>query len=102
MAVFKLTKKAREDLIGIARYTETRWGRDQRKFYLKQLDDTFHVLADNPDLGRRCDEIRQGYFKYPKDSHVIFYRLGTESFIEVIRVLHKHMDIAQRVTHVLS
>jgi toxin ParE1/3/4 len=94
MADFKLTEKAREDLIGFALYTEKRWGRDQRKFYLKQLDDTFRALADNPELGRRCNEIRQGYLKYPKDSHVIFYRDGAESTIEVIRILHKHMDVA--------
>jgi toxin ParE1/3/4 len=92
MPSFRLTKKARDDLIGIARFTENTWGRDQRKFYLKQLDAAFHALAENPDLGRSCNEIRQGYCKYRKDSHVIFYRLGTESTIEIIRVLHKRMD----------
>lgn len=39
MLPFKLTNKAREDLIGIARYTEKTWGRDQRRAYLKQLDE---------------------------------------------------------------
>jgi len=92
MPSFRLTKKAREDLIGISRYTEITWGRNQRRFYLKQLDAAFHALAVNPDLGRRCNEIRQGYFKYRQDSHVIFYRLGLESTIEIIRVLHKRMD----------
>ncbi len=94
MHYFKLTNKAREDLIGIARYTEKNWGQEQRKVYLKQLDDLFHTLAANPDLGRSCSEIRQGYFKYPDDRHVIFYRLGNESAIEIIRVLHKRMDTA--------
>ncbi|MDT8400007.1 MAG: type II toxin-antitoxin system RelE/ParE family toxin [Pseudomonadales bacterium] len=94
MQRFKLTNKAREDLIGIARFTEAAWGRNQRRFYLKQMDETFHALAADPELGRSCAEIRQGYFKYPRDSHIIFYRLGTESSIEVIRVLHKRMDVA--------
>ena len=102
MSPFKLTNKARDDLISIARYTELRWGRDQRKFYLKHLDDTFHALAANPDLGRSCNDIKQGYFKYPKDSHVIFYRPGTESTIEVIRILHKHLDVAQHFMNELS
>ena len=92
MLSFRLTKKASEDLIGIARYTETAWGRKQRNYYLKQLDAAFHALAENPDIGHSCNEIRQGYFKYRKDSQVIFYRLGTESTIEIIRVLHKRMD----------
>ena len=92
MLPLKLSNKAREDLVNIARYTEKTWGRDQRKFYLKHLDDAFQELARNPDLGRGCDEIRQGYFRYPQGSHVIFYRLGTESTLEVIRVLHKRME----------
>lgn len=92
MLPFKLTNKAREDLIGIARHTEITWGRDQRRAYLKQLDEAFHAVAENPDLGRSCNEIRQGYFKYRRDSHVIFYRLDVESTVEIIRVLHKRMD----------
>ncbi len=98
MPSFKLSNKAREDLIEIARYTNLRWGREQRQFYLKQLDDTFHALADNPKLGRCCDEIRRGYFKFPKDEHVIFYRHGTESNIEIIRVLHRRMDADARIS----
>lgn len=94
MLPFKLTNKAREDLIGIARYTEIAWGRDQRRVYLKQLDEAFHAVAEIPELGRSCHGIRQGYFKYRKDSHVIFYRLGMESTVEIIRVLHKRMDTA--------
>lgn len=94
MSTFKVTNKAKEDLIGIARFTEATWGRDQRKFYLKQLDSTFYALAENPCLGRKCDEIKQEYYKYPEGSHVIFFRLGTDSNIEIIRILHKRMDVA--------
>jgi len=92
MPPFRITRKAREDLIGIARYTEMTWGREQRRLYLKQLDAAFHAVAENPDIGRRCDEIRLGYFKYRQDSHVIFYQLGLETAVEIIRVLHKRMD----------
>lgn len=94
MTMFKITNKAREDLIGIARFTETKWGRDQRRFYLKQLDSTFHALAENPHLGRSCNYIRQGYFKYAEGSHVIFFRFGNEACIEIVRILHKRMDVA--------
>lgn len=92
MPPFRITNKAREDLIGIARYTEIVWGRDQRRLYLKQLDEVFHAVAENSELGRSCNEIRQGYFKYRKDSHVVFYRLGAKAAVEIIRVLHKRMD----------
>ena len=94
MPPFKLSKKAKDDLIGIARHTEQTWGREQRLHYLKKLDSMFHSLADNPALGRSCDHIRPGYFRLQEGSHLIFYRLGTSSSIEIIRVLHKRMDVA--------
>lgn len=43
------------------------------------------------ELGHSYNEIRQGYFKYRKDSHVIFYRLDAESVVEIIPVLDKRM-----------
>jgi len=93
MSLFKITNKAREDLIGIARYTEATGGRDQRKLYLKRLDSSFYALAENPALGRKCDDIRKNYYKYSEGSHIIFFRLGTDCDIEIIRILHRRMDV---------
>jgi len=97
MPSFKITNKAREDLIGIARYTEATWGRDQRRLYLKRLDSSFYALTENPGLGRKCDEIRQGYLKYLEGSHIIFFRPGTDCGIEIIRILHRRMDVASHL-----
>ncbi len=94
MPPFKLTQKAKDDLIGIARYTEQIWGREQRRLYLKGLDTMFHTLAANPALGQACDDIQPGYFKQLEGQHLIFYRRGTHSTIEIIRVLHQRMDVA--------
>ncbi|MCB1649189.1 MAG: type II toxin-antitoxin system RelE/ParE family toxin [Pseudomonadales bacterium] len=54
MTLFRLSKKAKDDLLNIARYTERRWGRKQRRDYLLQLDNAFHAVAKNPELGRAC------------------------------------------------
>ena len=97
MPPFKITNKAREDLIGIARYTETTWGRDQRMLYLKRLDSSFYALAENPALGRKCDEVKQDYYKYVEGSHIIFFRLGIDCDIEIIRILHRRMDVASHL-----
>lgn len=91
MPHFRLSAKARADLKGIARYTERNWGKAQRNQYLLQIDQCFHLLADNPELGKTSDEIRSGYRYYPQGSHVIFYRIAGTSAIEIIRVLHKRM-----------
>ena len=44
MKTFELTKEAKDDLRKIARFTEKRWGRDQRFLYIKQFDDVKETL----------------------------------------------------------
>ena len=44
-------------------------------------------------MGRTCDEIKTGYFKFPTGSHVIYYRSKTEKQIEIVRILHESMDV---------
>lgn len=95
---FHLTKKAESDLIGIARYTESQWGKEQRNIYLQQIDDAFHGLADMPDKGRRCDDIRLGYRQFGVGKHLIFYRLTSPDHIEIVRVLHSQMDTHSRLS----
>lgn len=94
MALFSLTKKAKEDFRNIAIFTEKRWGKKQRNIYIKQFDDTFHYLAELPQSGKECDFIRKGYRKYPQGSHLIFYQILDKNKIEIIRIIHKQMDIS--------
>ena len=93
MNKFELSKKAKTDLIKIAKYTQVTWGFNQRNDYLKVLDNTFHLLADDPELGINCDYIRQGYSKYPQGSHVIYYKEHKQKQIFIVRILHKSMDV---------
>jgi toxin ParE1/3/4 len=93
MATFKLSSKAKGDLLKIGRYTQKRWDKRQRNTYLKMLDDAFHVLGDNPNIGKPCDFVKKSYRRYPQGSHVIFYTSGPTASIEIVRVLHKNMDV---------
>ena len=97
MGLFQLSKEAKNDLRSIALFTENRWGRVQRNFYLKQLDQAFSLLAENPNLGTSCDYVRVGYRKFPQGSHLIFYKLNSESAIVIVRILHKSMDVDTRL-----
>ena len=83
-------------MLSIGRYTLKQWGKAQQIRYLTQLDGAFHDLADKPDIGRACDDIRKGYFKYGVGKHVIFYR-HTKGQIEIVRILHGRMDIEQHL-----
>ncbi len=96
MKAFKLTGKAKQDLKKIALFTERRWGRNQRYRYIKQFDDAFHLLAEDPMLGKPCDHIQEGVRKFPQGSHIIFYHKETDGKIIIIRILHKNMDIESR------
>ncbi len=96
MSAYRITNKAQSDLISIGRFTVNEWGLTKRDFYLKQLDTCFSQIAENPSLGMACDFIVSGYRKCPQGSHVIFYRQSSEGVIEIIRVLHKSMDIESK------
>jgi len=96
MPRFRIKAAARADLKGIASYTEQTWNREQRNSYLTELDQAFHRLADNNELGRACDPIRSGYRVFPVGRHLVFYKLGTGEAVEIIRVLHKRMDVSSR------
>jgi toxin ParE1/3/4 len=93
MKPFALTRKAKADLLDIANFTERSWGKEQRNLYIRQLDEAFHFLAETPFSGKPCDYIKPGYRKFPQGSHIVFYRAGTETTIEIIRILHKHMNV---------
>ena len=60
---------------------------------MKSLDDCFYQLGDVPAMGRSCDEIKPGYYKFPTGSHVVYYRNKTEEQIEIVRILHESMDV---------
>jgi len=96
MKSYMVTRKAHADLIAIGRFTVKEWGIARRNKYLKQLDDCFLQLSNNPELGIACNYIADGYRKFPQGSHLIFYRVNTEGTVEIIRVLHKMMDIESK------
>lgn len=93
MKLFALTGKARADLLAIAIYTEERWGKEQRNLYIGQLDEAFHLLARHPLAGKECDYIKSGYRKFARGNHVVFYRSGAGCQVEIVRILHKGMDV---------
>jgi toxin ParE1/3/4 len=97
MPRFRIKATARADLKGIAKFTEQTWGREQRNSYLTELDQAFHRLADNSELGQSCDHIRSGYRVFPIRSHLIFYKLASDQTPEIIRVLHKRMNVSSRL-----
>jgi len=114
MRKFDLTRSAQADLKSIARYTQERWGLRQRNTYLKEVDQVFRALAKNPLMGRACDDIREGYRKFPHGSpcddiregyrkfphgsHVIYYKHLSEDELLIVRILHGTMDVDSNIS----
>ncbi len=97
MPIYKISSKAKDDLLEIGRFTQKEWGTIKRNHYLKQLDDCFTQIAENPQLGIKIDFITGGYRKFPQGSHLIFYKLSDSDTVEIIRVLHKSMDVESKL-----
>lgn len=93
----RLSRSARRDLSDIWRYSAQRWDGAQADRYMRTITDSFDRLASGSADGRDADEIRPGYLKLAVGSHVIFYRMGGSDIIEIVRILHRRMDVAQHL-----
>ncbi len=87
MAEVRLTRAALTDFTNIGRYTQERWGAQQRRAYLADLDAAFQRLAASPHLGRAQNEVRRGLLRYNCGQHAIFFR-RRDTDVEILRILH--------------
>lgn len=90
MARFRFSRLAEADLMDIFTYSLRTWGEEQALRYVEGLEASCRQLANNPELGRACDDIRPGLRRMEHGQHVIFYRTE-ERGILVSRVLHRRM-----------
>jgi len=87
-----LSEAADQDLEDIFNFTFNKFGFDQAEKYLLEINDIFQSLIKNPELGKTRNEIKQGLYSFPKDNHVIFYRI-LDHHIRIVRILHGSRDI---------
>jgi toxin ParE1/3/4 len=94
---YVLSPAARADLNDIWDYTCQRWSEDQAEVYVREIARAIERVADNPQIGRACDEVRPGYRRHAVGSHTLYYLLGDrgggQPIVDVVRILHKHMNV---------
>lgn len=83
---YTLSEKARDDYVSIYAYTFEAFGESQAETYTNKLLDALDRITAHPEIGRKMDEIRLGYFCYTAQQHNVYYRLQGETVI-VIRIL---------------
>ena len=54
------------------------------------------ALAYTPHTSR-CDEIRAGYRRHAVGSHTLYYRITNGDLIDVVRVLHKRINVERHL-----
>jgi len=92
MAEFRLTERARADLIEIYDFTERKFGAYQADAYYSGLVRSFGLLADFPRIGQPVDELAAGYRRFGFQSHSIFDTVQTDC-VEIRAIVHNAQDI---------
>lgn len=83
---YKLSKLAQTHLQKIKSYTVHNFSETQWQNYKHTLLTGFQMLADHPDVGRRCDEIFPNSFYFPVGKHTAYFT-KEDGFILVVAVL---------------
>ncbi len=97
MVKYQISSKAIEDLDKIWIYTFEKWSIKQADRYYNLIIDEIEYISNNPLSGEVIDHIKFGYRVTRAKSHLIFYKESDRNIIEVIRILHKSMDIENRL-----
>ncbi len=92
-----LSPAARADLEEIWDYTARTWGKAQAERYILEIREACESLARGTRQGRPIDDIRPGYHKLAVRSHFLFYRLTDAGQIDIVRILHRKMDVPGRL-----
>jgi toxin ParE1/3/4 len=87
VGLYRLSSRARKDLLGIARFTQKKWNEEQAIRYVRELRAACALLAERPALGR-VTKSGKSLRRMEVVSHVIFYREEGEG-IYVVRIIHK-------------
>ncbi|MDQ6437328.1 type II toxin-antitoxin system RelE/ParE family toxin [Mesorhizobium sp. LHD-90] len=97
MSGYVLSRAAQADLDGIWDYTEKTWNQDQAERYINSIKDACEALASRRKFGRNAEQFRAGYFRHAIGSHFIFYTLSDGGDVQVMRILHRRMDLKSRL-----
>ena len=91
---YLLSPHAKDDLDDISDYIANRSGsEDVADRFIDLLTARFHLIACNPYIGRRRDDLRPHLRSFPVGEYLIFYRVENDN-VRILRVAHGNRDIA--------
>lgn len=93
---YKILPKARDDLEEIWLYGVQHWGLARAESYLEGLEQSFQLIAKNPELFRGRHEFSPPVRIHHYKKHLLVYDIADKSVL-ILRVLHKRMEIEQKL-----
>ena len=85
-ASYRLSGKAAEDLFDLYRYGVRSFGLDRANRYYDSLVKRLEEIGNDP-LRFPLTEYREGYRRSVHAPHAIYFRLGEDGTVEIIRIL---------------
>lgn|SRR5690554_3264256 len=86
---YKLSLLAQDHLLKIKSYTIEEFSDAQWHKYKSNLLSGFQTLAENPGLGRSCDDIYGNGLYFPVEKHVAYYT-KEDGFILIVAILGRY------------
>ena len=85
---YKLSELAQSHLLKFKDYTVYNFSPLQWRSYKEKLLTTFQLLADNPEIGRSCNDIYPNGFYFPIGKHTAYF-IKEDGFIMIVAVLNQ-------------
>ena len=92
MAEYRLSVRARSQLLDIFESTMVSFGLYQAEAYHAGLERTFSLLADFPRIGQLVTELAPGHRRFRFQSHNVFYT-EENTYVLIRAIYHYAQDI---------
>lgn len=94
---YRISKEAINDLNSIWFFTLQKWSKKQADRYYDLIIEEINFIANNFLTGKQLEQNRKDYRVTKVKSHLIFYRKSENGIVEIVRILHKRMNIKKRL-----
>lgn len=114
MAAYRVAPAARADIGDVLRYSTLRFGPAARQRYMALIGAAFEVIAEQPErIGSHArDELAPGlrsfhlrharsqstHDRVDRPRHIVFYRIGADRVVEIVRLLHEAMELSRHLS----
>ena len=85
---YKLSELAQSHLLKIKDYSVNNFSPLQWRSSKEKLLTTFQLLADNPEIGRSCNDIYPNGFYFPIGKHTAYF-IKEDGFIMIVAILNQ-------------